>query len=310
MPKQWEADIHFTERDAARLIEQQFPELAPAHLAPSGVGWDNAAFLVNGRFMFRFPHRRAAAYLLEREVKILPLLAPHLPLRTTAPEYVGAPTAGYPYVFAGYTLLPGQTADRRWCSEGERAKLASPLACFLRRLHTIPLDAATLQWAPRDEFAKTDTRGRAPKLKEQILTNAARLDAHDVERLVALVEDLAPTPGPAREPRWVHGDLYARHLVLDEACRLVGLIDWGDVHVGDPATDLSIAFSFLPPGARQRFRQEYGEIDDATWRRARFRALIYGAILVEYGADIADPALRALGEYTLRHAPVDEEEAA
>jgi hypothetical protein len=47
----------------------------------------------------------------------------------------------------------------------------------------------------------------------------------------------------------------------------------------------------------------YGEIDEATWARARFRALHYGAILVEYGANSADPAIKALGEYALQYAP-------
>ena len=101
----------------------------------------------------------------------------------------------------------------------------------------------------------------------------------------------------------MHGDLYARHLLVDEAKALAGVIDWGDVHVGDPALDLSIAFSFLPPAARHTFRQTYGEIDEATWARARFRALHYGAILVEYGANSADLAIKALGEYALQYAP-------
>jgi aminoglycoside phosphotransferase (APT) family kinase protein len=101
----------------------------------------------------------------------------------------------------------------------------------------------------------------------------------------------------------VHGDLYARHLIVDEAAVLTGVFDWGDVHVGDPALDLSIAFSFLPPAARCVFRQAYGDIDEATWERARFRALHYGTILVEYGANSADPAIKALGEYALRYAP-------
>ena len=82
------------------------------------------------------------------------------------------------------------------------------------------------------------------------------------------------------------------------------MIDWGDVHLGDPALDLSIAFSFLPPAARSRFRQVYGAIDAATWQRARFRAIHYGALLVEYGRSIEDEALREMGAYALRCAPL------
>jgi aminoglycoside phosphotransferase (APT) family kinase protein len=82
------------------------------------------------------------------------------------------------------------------------------------------------------------------------------------------------------------------------------VIDWGDAHLGDRALDLSIAFSFLPPAARPAFRAAYGPIDDATWDRARFRALFYGVVLVEYGLGIGDEAIRAAGAYALRAASV------
>jgi aminoglycoside phosphotransferase (APT) family kinase protein len=80
---------------------------------------------------------------------------------------------------------------------------------------------------------------------------------------------------------------------------MCGVIDWGDVHLGDPALDLSIAFSFLPPGARAAFREAYGPIDAATWDRARFRALHYAVLLSDYGADVGGEAIRAAGEYAL-----------
>ena len=305
MSRPWADDVELTAREAALLVERQFPDLAPARLELLGVGWDNVAWLVNRRFVFRFPRRQVAAGLLEREARILPLLAPRLPLRIPAPEYVGAPTPKYPYVFAGYPLIPGRTADRWPWSDEARAALAPALALFLAALHRIPIDAATLEWAPRDEIARTDVRGRAPRVKERIAANAAGLDARDVRALLALVDELATRAGSVGAPCWVHGDFYARHLVLTPARRLAGVIDWGDVHVGDPALDLSIAFSFLPPAARDGFRRVYGAIDEATWERARFRAIHYGALLVEYGTDQADAAIRAVGEYALRCAPVD-----
>ncbi len=299
MRREWEATIELTERQAALLIEQQFPHLAPVQMSALGAGWDNAAFLVNKHFVFRFPRREIAAGLLEREARILPLLAPHLPLRIPLPEYVGAPTAEYPWVFAGYALLPGRTACQFSCSEHDRLELAPALARFLAALHRIPIRPATLEWAPRDEINRADVRTRAPRVKERILLNHAGLDAGELHALINLVDELAATPLHAGEPCWVHGDLYARHLVLTSPRQLVGVIDWGDVHIGDPALDLSIAWSFLPPLARQVFRQAYGPIDDATWNRARFRAIHYGALLVEYGTDTADEAIREAGEYAL-----------
>src|SRR5919199_2315777 len=299
----WDADIQITEDAAVNLIAEQFPELAPVQAVVLGVGWDNLALLVNVCWVFRFPHRKVAGDLLEREVRTRPLLAPHLPLPIPVPAFAGAPTVDYPYVFAGYALLPGGTACRVSLAEHERAALAPALAGFLAALHGIPITAETRAWAPGDDIARADVRRRAPQLKARLLANAARLPAQDVRALTALVDGLAAHSGRVQQSCWVHGDLYARHLLVDEGAALTGVIDWGDVHVGDRALDLSIAFSFLPPAARYTFRQAYGEIDEATWVRARFRALHYGAILVEYGANSADPAIKALGEYALQYAP-------
>jgi aminoglycoside phosphotransferase (APT) family kinase protein len=304
MRRQWEADTELNAEQAALLIETQFPRFAPARLSTLGVGWDNVAFVVDEQWVFRFPRRQVAAGLLEREARILPLLAPHLPLRIPAPEYIGMPTAGYPYVFAGYPFIPGRTACRCSCSDSDRAALAPAIARFLAALHHIPIDADTRQWAPGDEIRRANTQSRAPTVKERLVANPAGLDSHDLRNLNQLVDNLATTPANAQQPCWVHGDFYGRHLLLDDTNRAIGVIDWGDVHLGDPAIDLSIAFSFLPPAARRSFRQAYGDIDDATWDRARFRALHYGALLTAYGADTGDTSIQALGEYALRFAPV------
>ena len=48
MPKQWEADVEITQELAARLIDRQFPFLAPARVEPFGVGWDVSAAAGDG----------------------------------------------------------------------------------------------------------------------------------------------------------------------------------------------------------------------------------------------------------------------
>lgn len=305
MRSTWEADFEITPAKARMLIERQFPPLAPVRLAPFGRGWDNTAFLINDGIVFRFPRRQIAAPLIMREVQILPLLAPHLPVRIPVPEYAGAPADDYPWAFAGYTLIPGQTACRRPWPNGERAQQAPAVAEFLSHLHRIPIHDQTAAWAPGDEIERANVAQRAPKLIERLRVNAAGLHDRETDFLVQRVEELAAAPMRTMPYCWVHGDFYARHLLYHQN-HLAGVIDWGDVHLGDPALDLSIAFSFLPPAARAAFRKAYGEIDAATWQRARFRALHYGAVLVEYGLAIGDTAIQAAGEYALRHAALRE----
>jgi len=302
MARDWDAEFEISAEVAARLIDRQFPALAPAKLSTLGVGWDNVAFLVDGRFVFRFPRRPIAVELIERESQVLPVLAPHLPFPIPAPEHIGIPSEDYPYPFAGYALIPGITACRHTWSGEDRARTAAPLARFLAALHGIPVDDRTLAWAPRDDIGRADMKKRVPRVKERLGTIAPQLGDLNAMPLLELVDRLASSPPRTEAPRWIHGDLYARHVLVDESHRLCGVIDWGDVHLGDTALDLSIAWSFLPASARDAFREEYGPIDDATWNRARFRAIHYGAMLITYGAGIGDDAIRTAGEYALRAA--------
>src|SRR5262249_19031975 len=99
-----------------------------------------------------------------------------------------------------------------------------------------------------------------------------------------------------------HGDLYARHLLVDDAGALSGVIDWGDVHLGLPWLDLSIAFGFLPPSARAAFFETYGGVPDrALVRRARLRALGYAVALLVYGAETSDVDLVREARVSLDH---------
>jgi aminoglycoside phosphotransferase (APT) family kinase protein len=293
MTDPWTAE-RVVDLDLARvLIENQFPDLAPLEVQPFGQGWDNTAFLTTGSLVFRFPRRQIAVALMETEIRILPRIAPHLPVAIPVPRWVGRPDDRYPWPFSGYSLLPGQTADRRGLGERERRALARPLGEFLAALHANP---------PVDLEPDTIGRLNVPRLSTKIrglIPDLATLglidDPGPALDLVEVSQDLSP--GTHRTP--VHGDLYARHLILSEADTLAGVIDWGDLHVNDPAADLSIAWSFLPPSARDDFRRGYGTIDASSWRLARLRALHYAAVLIDFGRGTQDAPLIREGTQAL-----------
>ena len=98
----------------------------------------------------------------------------------------------------------------------------------------------------------------------------------------------------------VHGDLYAAHLLVGADGDPCGVIDWGDVHIGQPVVDLALLFSFLPPQGRRSFQQIYGEIDPTTAAVARFKALEIAVTLVLYGHDNEKADLVRDGQTALR----------
>lgn len=285
----WIADVELTQAQAAALIRRQFPVLGEVTMQPLGTGWDNQAWVVNGAWVFRFPRRQVAASLIATEQRFLPALAAHVPVPIPVPVFAGQAGDTYPYPFVGYRMLPGITACSAHLSDQDRARQAEPLAAFLRSLHSAPI--AISAGAPGDEIGRSNLPLRLQALESRIDRVAHNHPEIDMAALRRIASELVTTPAWPNPPCWVHADLYVRHLLLDEQRRLCGIIDWGDLHVGDPALDLSIVFSFLPSWSRPAFWTIYGEVDPHTVARARFRALSYGIILLDYGHEIGDAAL-------------------
>jgi len=287
MAEPWAPERAVSAEEARALIESQHPALAPATVEPFGVGWDNTAFLVNAAFVFRFPRRTLAVSLLEVEIAALPSLSPRLPLPVPVPVLVGRPEGSYPWPFAGYRLLRGRTACRAALDDAARIAAAEPLARFLRALHAVPVEIAQDWGVPADTIGRLDPGTRVPMVRERMEELRRRGRIEDVAAWDAVIAGATPPRGEAL----VHGDLYSRHVLVDEAGQPCGLIDWGDLHVGDPAVDLGLAHAFLPPAAHEAFRRAYGPIDDDVWLRARFRALFHSVAIAWYGDDIGDPDL-------------------
>ena len=87
--REWAAEVTVDEALARRLIEAQFPDLELSSLSLLGQGWDMTVWLVNERWVFRFPRRDIVIPGLTNEIAHLPLLAPLLPLPIPSPTYLG-----------------------------------------------------------------------------------------------------------------------------------------------------------------------------------------------------------------------------
>lgn len=294
MSQPWMAEREVTAELALSLVREQFPELGGGGIRPFGSGWDNTAYLLDGDVVFRFPRKESTVALLEREIRVLPRLAGRLSLAVPVPGWIGRPTERFPWMFAGYRRLAGVTADAADLSEAERMAAAAPLGAFLAGLHAVPAEGLDL---PGDEIGRTAFARRMPELEARLARLRGRIG--DPAPWLRLFDGELPGPPPA--PVVVHGDLYARHLLVDEMRRISGVIDWGDLHVGDPAADLSLAYGFLPPRARAAFMRAYGPVDTRTRRTARLRAAFHSAALTWFADAIQDAALLREGLAGLRN---------
>lgn len=284
MPHPWEAEKTIEPQEALKIIQEQFPEIGAKHIRFLASGWDNTAFLIDDQYIFRFPRREIALPLLETESILLPKLSPRLPAPIPDPKWKGRPTKNFPWPFLGYRMLPGNTACYVNLTEEQRIALAEPIGRFLAELHATPKELMEGCRILGDNRSRID----GAILREKIQKNFEELN------LLGLLKDPKPPEGVYRRPLetcLVHGDFYVRHLLVDEKHRLCGVIDWGDIHWGDPAIDLAIAHSFLPEQSHAAFQKAYGQISEETWALAKLRAIYSSSLIALYGHHAGDPDL-------------------
>lgn len=290
---EWAPEREVGEETAAALIGERFAELRGAPVERLATGWDNTVFLVGGEWVFRFPRRRIAVAGVEREIAVLPALAPRLPLPVPVPRFAGEPSAGFPWPFWGARIIRGREfADVRPPDE-ERAVLAAEIGAFLRALH----DPARVREAgdglPLDPMRRGDPALRAERTSGRLDALAALgLWERDpaVDGFLTAARAWRPPEG---DPVIVHGDLHVRHLLLAPDGRAAGVIDWGDVCLADPAVDLSLAYAAFDGAAREAFLAAYGPVPPDREAAARTLALNLSATLAEYAAATGRRALLA-----------------
>jgi aminoglycoside phosphotransferase (APT) family kinase protein len=281
---EWSAEIVVDADLARRLIGAQFPHLDTDSLRLLAEGWDNTVWIADDEWAFRFPRRAIAVPLVERELATLPVVAPLLSAAIPVPVFVGRPADGYPWPFFAARLIPGRELADAALDDAARIRLARPLGAFLRALHeSATHDAVAAHYAlPVDPNGRADMALRVPRTRER-LAEAGRLGLARLPSTVdRLLEAARGLPAP-EATAFAHGDLHLRHLLVDEDGALTGVIDWGDVCVADPAIDLQLVWSVLPPEGRAAFLDAYGPVSEEQLLRARVLALFLSAVLAVYG---------------------------
>ncbi|MFJ9385866.1 phosphotransferase [Peribacillus sp. NPDC101481] len=291
MNKPWLAEYPVSLDLAGKLIMLQFPEIELNEIKQLGEGFDNTVIQINGQFVFRFPRRPIAVTLIQVENQLLPSIAGTFPLAIPEPIFFGKPSTLYPYPFTGYKMVKGHLPVEG--TKANKVESAKRFARFLKVLHSFPVERAMCLGVQPDGMMRLDVPYRKKSLMENVsnLINLGYFEqAHAVKDFVEALGEL-----DVQHPiSLVHGDIHIRNVLLDDEGVLAGIIDWGDVHIGNPAIDFSFLYSYFPKEARRFFFEIYGEIEKETESLARFRAIYMLVTLLVYGIDRHDEELIAI----------------
>jgi aminoglycoside phosphotransferase (APT) family kinase protein len=298
----WTPEFVVGEEQARRLITGQFSDFERPSLRLLGEGWDNTVWLADERVVFRFPRRAVAVPGLQREIEVLPVLAPILTVPIPVPTYLGVPAEGFPWPFFGAPLIQGEEPADAHLDDAGRIRLARPLGGFLHQLHAIEEDdfepspqgggsPPSGSWKlPTDPMGRADMSVRVPRSRVAL----AELEALGVWtaptaalRVIAAAERLPPVAATVV----AHGDLHLRHVLVGAGGALAGVIDWNDVCRAHPCIDLVLYWSLLPPAGRGELLAAYRDVGEEDLLRARVLSFSLCAALASYARHEGHAAL-------------------
>lgn len=264
--------IALNARQVHQLVAAQFPQWANHPVRPvADNGWDNYTFRLGDNMSVRLPSAESYVLQVEKEQRWLPRLFRFLPLPIPRPLAVGEPASEYPWHWSIYTWLDGETAAPERIDNP--SQFAVSLGQFLVALQQIdatdgpPPGPHNFYRGGRLTVYDRESRHAIEVLKGKIDTDAA----------TAAWEAALQAPWGG-SPVWVHGDVSAGNLLVKNG-NLSAVIDFGCSGVGDPACDLTIAWTLLFGDSREAFLTTL-PADGAVRARGRGWALWKGLIVL------------------------------
>ncbi len=245
----------------ACLIADQFPEWADLSVEPVEIdGHDNRTFRLGDQMSVRVPSGPEYAAHVNTEQRWLPKLAPYLPLPIPVPVAMGQPGRGLPWHWSINTWLQGESATAERIDN--LTQFAIHLATFLNALQDIDAKDAPSP-GPENFFRGGNLSVYDGQTRQCIDELHHVVDA----RRATAVWNSALDAKWLGMPVWIHGDVAVGNLLVQEG-RLSAVIDFGQLAAGDPACDVTIAWTLFSGASRERFRGELA-VDEATWARGR-----------------------------------------
>ncbi|BBE22229.1 aminoglycoside phosphotransferase [Arthrobacter sp. MN05-02] len=272
------AEIDIAPSLVVSLLADQHPDLADRPLGPVGHGWDNELFRLGPDLVVRLPRRQVADALMVAEQQWLPGVTARLAVPTSAPLRCGVPGPGYPWHWSVARWIEGCSGIT--VPRARRLPAARPLARFLAEFQ---------QPAPPGAPVSPVGRGGPLAARDDVVRERlASLPVAPEGRLLRVWDEALAAPAWTGPDLWLHGDLHPANIVLGPGGVLAGVVDFGDLCSGDPATDLAAAWLVFDAAGRSALRAELEAlrpVDAATWTRARGWAMSMGSALAASSDD-------------------------
>ena len=248
-------------------VRKEFPRLKFKNFKLITKGWDHDVLVLDDNFIVRFAKEKLDKNSFAQEIKFLREFSKISNLKV--PNYT---LLSQDKSFGGYEMIKGKELTPKMyqgLSLKKKQKVVQNLARFVSLLHNIPLKKAKQydfekykSWAKwledkqkwfRNEFEK--------KVSKKLTAKQNKFIKNFIASHYKSQYSVKPTLG--------HFDLSHDHIIMNKDGSISGIIDFGDLTIGDPAHEFNGFFDYDKKMAVQIYKLYTGPKDKDFFKRAK-----------------------------------------
>ena len=239
------------------LVNTHFPDWSIRELRFCGQGSSFCTYTLNQDYIIRCARHRDSVRRLRWEERLLPKLQPQLQISIPQFQHVGYMSNGLPFCI--YPMISGQPFEEKYyhrLSEVQRENVVQQVAAFLKVLHNFPIEEAITYSIPFREITEYPVRDMLQFVRQKLHPKLSLAEQQQCQRWFDIY--INNERDFSYQPSLIHGDLQPRHILFnEEKGEIVGIIDFEDIRVSDPAHDLYYMYRNYGDDFWHRLLQHY-----------------------------------------------------
>lgn len=222
------------------LIKNSIPNLEIKDYKLAQKGWDSTVIIINNKYIFRFPKRESSLESLKIEMRILPELKELVDLSIPDFKYFSSSFDNYQTAFVGYEMIPGvelsQNVLDKIKAAGKIKKITQQLGKFLSQMHSFPIEKAQ-----KAEVGQRGDKQFWKNLFSDIKDDCFPImDKKQRRWTKEILNDYLKNTNFDYRQVLTHGEIGDEHILINlEKLEVSGIIDFGDMAIGDYGFDLN-----------------------------------------------------------------------
>jgi len=212
-------------------------------------------------WVLRIPRRTDMGNRILEESKILALAKKHLSVAVPNWKIANQELIAYPLLQDKPVLTyDAETYEVTWYMDKDNPRFVPSLAKVLVELHSIPILEAEAIGIKilTPEMVRQEIQDRVALVKSEL-----GIDTKLENRWRKWLENDQLWPDFST---FIHGDLYAGHILVSEAGEISGIIDWSEGQVSDPSMDFSGHISVFGEESLKDLISEYEKLGGKVWK--------------------------------------------